>query len=63
MTTALQGAGDPTTQLVYRVVAGVLVVLAALTAATGARTPVVWFRVCPYVLSTCAALLVAGSVA
>jgi len=62
LATALEGAADPTTQLVCRVVAGVLVALAVLTALTGARTPVVWFRVCPVVLTTVAALLVAASV-
>ncbi len=61
LTTAVDGAGDPTTQLVYRVAAGVLVALALLTAATGARTEVIWFRVCPFVLSSAAALLVVGS--
>ena len=45
----------------HRVVAAVLVALAALTAATGSRTPVVWFRVCPFVLTGAAALLVAAS--
>jgi hypothetical protein len=61
LTTAFDGAGDATTQLVYRTAAAILVALAALTAATGARTPVVWFRACPYVLTTCAVLLVVGS--
>lgn len=63
LTTALDGAADPTTQLVYRVAAGTLMVLAALTAATGARTRVVWFRVCPFVLTAAASLLVVGSLA
>jgi hypothetical protein len=59
--TALEGADGSATQLVYRVVAAIAVALAALTAATGARTPGVWFRICPYVLSTVAALLIAAS--
>ena len=45
--TAVEGAGDSATALVYRVVAAILVALAALTAATGSRTAVVWFRVPP----------------
>jgi hypothetical protein len=57
------GASDPATQLVYRVVAVVAVVLAALTLGTGARTAVVWYRVCPVVLGTVAALLIAASLA
>lgn len=63
LTTAIQGSGDPTTELVYRISAAVLVVLAGLTAMTGSRTAVIWFRVCPAVLSTAAALLVAASLA
>ena len=49
------------TATVYRVVAGLLVTLAVLTAFTGARTPVVWFKVCPALLATSAALLVVAS--
>jgi hypothetical protein len=59
--TAIEGSGDSASQLVYRVTAVVLVVLAALTTVTGARTPVVWFRVCPFVLTGTAALLLLAS--
>ena len=52
-------AGGGTGDLVYRVVAAMLVVLATLTAATGARTPAIWFKACPFVLAGVAALLVA----
>ena len=45
---------------VYRTVAGLLVSLAVLTALTGARTPIVWFNVCPVLLATSAALLLAS---
>jgi len=38
-----------------------LVVLAALTTTTGVRTPVVWFRVCPFVQTGSAALLLPAS--
>jgi hypothetical protein len=37
------------------VVAAMLVVLAVLTAPTGARTRVFWFKVCPVLLTTTAA--------
>ncbi len=47
--------------LVYRVCAAALLAIAALTAVTGSRTPVVWFRACPFVLSGTAALLLAAS--
>jgi hypothetical protein len=43
---------DPdVTALVYRVAAGLLAALALLTGLTGARTSVVWFKVCPVVLT------------
>jgi hypothetical protein len=63
LVTALEGADDPAATLVFRVVAVVAIVLAALTALTGARTSVVWYRVCPVVLSGVAALLIAASLA
>ncbi len=50
------------TAVVYRVVAGLLVALAVLTALTGARTPIVWFKVCPALLATSAALLLVASI-
>jgi hypothetical protein len=56
-------AGDTrVTAIVYRVVAGSLLALAALTALTGARTPVVWFKVCPVLLAASAVLLLVASV-
>ncbi|MGZ4214829.1 MAG: hypothetical protein ACXVH1_02775 [Solirubrobacteraceae bacterium] len=62
LATAIEGAADTTTQLVYIASAGILVVLAVLTAATGARTPIIWFRVCPFVLTSSAALLALASI-
>ena len=56
--------GDPdaaVTSWVYRVVAGLLIAFAVLTGLTGARTPVIWFKECPIVLSTAAALLLVAS--
>jgi hypothetical protein len=50
------------TAIVYDVVAGLLVALAVLTALTGARTPIVWFKVCPALLTTSAILLLAASI-
>jgi hypothetical protein len=47
---------------VYRVVAAALLALAVLTAVTGARTRVIWFKVCPVLLATSAALLLAAGV-
>ena len=57
------GGDDPGSRAwVYRVAAGLLIALGALTALTGARTAVVWFKICPAVLTGSAALLVAASV-
>jgi hypothetical protein len=50
------------TAIVDRVVTGLLVALAVLTAFTGARTPIVWFKVCPALLITSAALLLVASI-
>jgi hypothetical protein len=61
LTTAIEGAGNPATSLVYRIVAAAVLVIAGLTAATGSRTAVIWFKVCPFVLSSAAALLVVAS--
>lgn len=62
LVTAIEGIDNPATRLLYLVVAGILVALATLTAATGSRTPVVWFRICPFVLSAAAVLLIVASV-
>jgi len=50
------------TAIVYQAVAGLLLALAVLTALTGARTPVVWLKVCPVLLAASAALLLVVSV-
>ncbi|MFI5286964.1 MAG: hypothetical protein ACHQ4F_11665 [Candidatus Dormibacteria bacterium] len=46
---------------VYRAAAVMLVAVGVLTTATGARTPVMWFKICPIVLTTTAALLLIAS--
>lgn len=63
VTTAVGGPDSDATVWLYRVAAGLLVALAALTALTGARTPVVWFKICPVLFGSSAALLVAASLA
>jgi len=50
-------AGD----LVYRVCAGFLLAVGVWTAVTGARTKVIWFRMCPVVMTLTAGLLMAAS--
>jgi hypothetical protein len=61
ITVTAVGGNTRTGDTVYRVVAGILLALACFTAVTGARTRVVWFKVCPALLTTTAALLVAPS--
>lgn len=63
VTTAVAGPDAEATVWLYRVAAGLLVALAALTALTGARTPVIWFKICPVLLSASAALLIVASLA
>ena len=58
---ALEASSDPAVNLAYRVSAGAVLALAGLTAVTGARTPVIWFKLCPFVLTGAAALLLAAS--
>ena len=59
--TAVGGAGFPRLSGVYRIAAGLLVALAVLTTLTGARTPVVWFKICPVLQIGSATLLVLAS--
>ncbi|MGA9159745.1 MAG: hypothetical protein WB297_02615 [Actinomycetota bacterium] len=59
--TAFGRPGSDVTVWVYRAVAGLLAALAVLTALTGARTRVIWFRVCPILLGSSAALLLVAS--
>ncbi len=61
---AATAAGGPTTDTrawVYRGVSALLIALAALTALTGSRTPVIWFKICPVLLSVTGAMLLIAS--
>ncbi len=49
------------TSWVYRITAGLLVGLAALTSLTGARTAIIWFKICPVLLAASAAMLIVAS--
>lgn len=57
----LTGRDTDVTAWVYRAAAGLLVGLAILTALTGARTAVIWFKICPVLLTTSAVLLLIAS--
>ena len=60
--TAASASSDVATW-VYRVFAIALVALATLTALTGSRTRIVWFKICPVLLTGSAGLLAAASFA
>jgi len=61
ITMTVVASGSLVTHWSYRVVACLLLTLGALTALTGARTEVLWFKVCPVLLGVVAALLLAAS--
>jgi hypothetical protein len=52
---------DSVALVVYLAVAGLLAAIAVLTALTGARTPVGWFKACPLVMASAITLLLIGS--
>ena len=57
----LAGSETSVAEWVYRAGAGLLIALAVLTAVTGARTAVIWFKICPVLLTTSAVLLLVAS--
>jgi hypothetical protein len=59
--TAAAGRGNPGAVVVYRGCAVMLVVMAGLTLATGARTKVIAIKICPFVKAAVAFLFVVGS--
>lgn len=56
-------ADSTVTDWAYRACAGLLLALAVLTAVTGARTPVIWFKICPVLLAGSSTLLLVASFA
>ena len=61
VSTVVGGAASEVTSWVYRVAAALLVALAVVTALTGARTKVIWFKICPVLLTSSAVLLLVAS--
>jgi hypothetical protein len=59
--TAVPGTATDIHAWVYRAAAALLIALGTLTALTGARTPVVWFKICPVLLAASALLLLIAS--
>ena len=63
ITATVVDTGTTVAHWIYRVVAAILVAIAVLTALTGARTMVVWFKICVGLLAVSAVLLTTASVA
>jgi hypothetical protein len=59
--TAATGAAPDIRAWVYRAASTLLISLGTLTALTGARTPVIWFKVCPVLLAVAALVLFLAS--
>lgn len=62
LVTAIHGSEDAVSASVYRISAAMLLVMAAWTALTGARTSILPIKICPAVKTAVAALFLAGSV-
>lgn len=60
--TILGDSQDDVSLIVYRASAGMLIVMAIWTALTGARTPIVPIKICPFVKTIVAILFIVGSV-
>jgi len=59
--TILVGFQERAAYLVYLACAVMLLVMAILTAMTGARTPTIWYKICPAVKTIVAILFILGS--
>jgi hypothetical protein len=62
LVTALGDMESTTANIVYFTEAGMLLIMALVTVFTGARTPVIWYKLCPAVKIITAAFFVLGSV-
>jgi hypothetical protein len=60
--TVLEDSQNDASLIVYRASAGMLIVMAAWTALTGARTSIVPIKICPFVKTIVAILFILGSV-
>jgi hypothetical protein len=62
LTNTLGGTTNEVSRVVFRISAGMLLVMAIWTALTGAKTSNVPTKICPFVLTAVAILLVIGSI-
>ena len=59
--TVLEDSQNDVSLIVYRASAGMLIVMAAWTALTGARTSIIPIKICPFVKTIVAILFILGS--
>jgi hypothetical protein len=62
LVTVLEDSQNDVSLIVYRTSAGMLLVMAIWTALTGARTPIIPIKICPFVKTIVAILFILGSV-
>jgi hypothetical protein len=60
--TVLENSQNEASLIVYRASAAMLLVMAVWTALTGARTPIIPIKICPFVKTIVAILFILGSV-
>jgi hypothetical protein len=53
--------GQPATEWAYRLAAALIAALGVLTAVTGARSPIIWSKICVALLAVAATLLLTAS--
>ena len=61
LTNILGGTTNSVSRIVYRISAGMLIVMAIWTALTGARTSIIPIKICPFVKTSVAILFLVGS--
>ena len=61
LTNILGGTTNSVSRIVYRISAGMLMVMAIWTALTGARTSIIAIKICPFVKTSVAILFLVGS--
>ena len=62
LVTVLSDPQSATATIVYLACSVMLLVMALLTLLTGARTPTIWYKICPAVKTAAAILFILGSV-
>ncbi len=60
LVTALGDSQNLTAKIVYLAEGVMLLAMALLTLATGARTPTIWYKICPVIKTAAAILLIFG---